>query len=52
MYLENILGLLYIKSKIRLIKKALLNYFISIIWLLEIIRTIILITNIKKRLSR
>jgi hypothetical protein len=52
MYLENILGLLYIKSKIRLIKKALLDYFISIIWLLEIVRTIVLITNIERRLNR
>jgi hypothetical protein len=50
--LENILGLLYIKSKIRLIKKALLDRFISIARLLEMARTMALIINIKRRLSK
>jgi len=52
MHLKNILSLLYIKSKIKLIKKALLDRFISIARLLEIARTIALIANIKRRLSK
>ena len=50
--LENTLGLLYIKSKIRLIKKALLNRFISTTRLLEMARTMALITSIKRRPSK
>jgi hypothetical protein len=46
------LGLLYTKSKIRLIKKALLDRFISTTRLLEMARTIVLITSIERRLSR
>lgn len=52
MYLENILGLLYTKSKIRLIKKASLDRFISTTQLLEMARTMALIANIERRLSR
>jgi hypothetical protein len=52
MRLENILGLLYIKSKIKLIKKALLDCFISTARPLEIARTIVLIASIKRRLIR
>jgi hypothetical protein len=50
--LENTLGLPYTKSKIKLIKKASLDRFISTTRLLEIARTIILITSIERRLSR
>jgi hypothetical protein len=46
------LSLLYIKSKIRLIKIALLDCFISIARPLEIARTIALIASIKRRLIR
>jgi hypothetical protein len=52
MCLENTLGLLYTKSKIRLIKKALLDCFISIARLLEIVKTVALIASIERRLSR
>jgi hypothetical protein len=46
------LGLLYTKSKIRLIKKASLDYFISTTRPLEIARAIALITSIERRLIR
>jgi hypothetical protein len=52
MHLENTLDLLYTKSRIRLIKTALLDYFISTTWPLEIARTIVLITSIKRKLIR
>jgi hypothetical protein len=50
--LENTLGLLYNKSKIRLIKTASLDYFISTARPLEIARTMALITSIKRRLIK
>jgi hypothetical protein len=49
---ENMLGLPYTKSKIRLIKKALLDRFISTTRFLEMARIVVLIASIEKRLSR
>jgi hypothetical protein len=46
------LGLPHTKSKIRLIKKALPDRFISIARLLEMARTVALIASIERRLSR
>jgi hypothetical protein len=50
--LENILGLPHTKSKIRLIKTASLDCFISTTRPLEIARTIVLFTSVERRLIR
>jgi hypothetical protein len=50
--LKNMLGLLYTKSKIRLIKIALLDRFISTARPLEMARTIALIASIKRKLIK